>query len=56
MPKERKDSEDILQALEILELAEGKVQTSQQRQKTSITLAALLLSEARRTETAKRKE
>ncbi len=55
MSKAREDSEDILKALEILELAEGKVQTPQQRQKTSITLAALLLSEARRNETRQEK-
>ena len=53
MSKTREASQNILKALEILELAEGKVQTPQQRQKTSIELASLMLSESRRIETRK---
>lgn len=56
MSKIREDSADILKALEILEAAQGKVQTFQQRQKTSIELAALLLSESNRIETWKEKK
>ena len=55
MSKTREASQNILKALEILELAEGKVQTPQQRQKTSIELASLMLSESRRIETRKEK-
>jgi RHH-type proline utilization regulon transcriptional repressor/proline dehydrogenase/delta 1-pyrroline-5-carboxylate dehydrogenase len=51
MAKAREDSQNILKALEILESAEGKVQTSQQRQKTSIELASLMLVEAGHNET-----
>ena len=50
MSKAREDSKNILKALEILESAEGNVQTSQQRQKTAVELAALLLSESSRIE------
>ncbi len=56
MPKIRDESSDILKALEILESAEGKVQTFQQRQKTAVELAALLLSESNRLETPQEKK
>lgn len=48
MEKIYEESEELEQAIEILESAQGKIQTPQQRQKAAVELAALMLKEANR--------